>query len=102
MSTQILKSMFFVTMFGLSCSTYAMTEAEYDAVVSQAKADYKAAAAQCRTLRGNEKDVCKKEANTKYTKAKTDAKAAYKGTAHAKAEAIEDQAEADYKVAKEK
>ena len=88
--------------FGFALSTQAMTRAEYNHAVEIAQADYKSAKGKCNDLSGNTKDVCVKQAKANYTRAKSDAKAAYKGTPHARAEAREDQAEANYKVAKEK
>jgi hypothetical protein len=74
---------------------HSVTRSEYDATLAQAKADYKASVQQCESLRGNDEDVCKKQAKANYTRAETEAKSTYKGTAHARAEAIEDQAEAN-------
>jgi hypothetical protein len=96
------RSLLFLTAMSFAIASHAMSRAEYAASVSQAKADYKAAIAECRSLRGNDRDVCKKEAKANYTRDKTNADADYKGTAHAQAEAVEEQSEANYKVAKEK
>lgn len=76
-------------------------DAQYDATVDKAKADYKVAKERCDSLSGNEKDVCQKEAKARYTKAKADAKAAKK-TTNVVASASEDKREANYKVAKER
>jgi len=92
--------------FGAS-SAQAATDAEktiknqYNATVSQADADYKAAAAACDGKQGNDKDVCMKEAKAARDKAKADAKASRKSQ-DAVADARENKMEADYKVAKEK
>ena len=76
-------------------------DAQHDAAVSQAKADYKAARARCNELAGNDKDVCVKEAKAARDMAKADAKAAKKSTG-ARAEANEETREALYKADKEK
>jgi hypothetical protein len=95
---------------------------QYDARVAKAEATYKVAKEKCDDLKGNDKDVCVKEAKANYTRAKGDAKIAktVKTEAHnpsvaasgvsktpekvadAKRDAIEDNKEAQYKVAKEK
>jgi len=72
-----------------------------DARIEAAEADYKVAKAKCGAMKGNEKDVCIKEAKATETKAKADAKASQK-VATARQDATEDKLEADYKVAKEK
>jgi len=76
-------------------------KAEYKAAKKRADADYKAAKASCRTLKGNDKDVCLKQAKADYTAAVENAKAGKK-TAKAQAEATEHKMEADYKLEKEK
>lgn len=76
-------------------------DSQYDAAVSQAKADYKAARARCDQLAGNDKDVCVKDAKAARKVAKADAKAAKKSTG-ARAEANEEKREALYKADKEK
>jgi hypothetical protein len=63
-------------------------------------------------MKGNDKDVCVKEAKAQYTKAKADAKVdrvasdtsqnAMKKTADARKDAAEDKRDAEYKVAVEK
>jgi hypothetical protein len=66
-----------------------------------AEADYDVAKARCGAKKGNEKDVCLKEAKADLTRAKADAKADHKAT-DAKADAKQDTRDAEYKVAKEK
>ncbi|MFP5406049.1 MAG: cell envelope biogenesis protein TolA [Gammaproteobacteria bacterium] len=73
-----------------------------DAAIDHAEAQYKAAKDKCDALKGNDEDVCKKQAKADYEKAKADAKARDKGTPAARKDAVEDKAKADYKVAKEK
>lgn len=87
-------------------------KARYDARVARADADYDVAKEKCDDLKGNQKDVCVKEAKAAHTKAKADAKVARvereqtmktaNKTADVKRNAAEDKRDADYKVAKEK
>ena len=86
--------------------------ARYEAREAKAEADYDVAKEKCDDLKGNDKDVCVKEAKATYTKSKADAKVARVAqedtvktsnkTADAKRDAAEDKRDADYKVAKEK
>jgi hypothetical protein len=69
--------------------------------MSAADAEYKSAKARCDGMKGNEKDVCNKEAKATHKKAQADAKADRK-TTNARAEAREDKREANRSVAKEK
>jgi hypothetical protein len=82
-------------------ATEHAAKAEYKAAKKQAKADYKAAKEKCRSMKGNEKDMCLKQAKADYTAAVEDAKAGKK-TKQAQAEATEHKMEAEYKFAKEK
>jgi len=95
---------------------------QYDARVAKAEATYKVAKEKCDDLKGNDKDVCVKEAKANYAKAKGDAKVAKttqketnnpsvstggvsktpEKVADAKREATDDTKDAQYKVAKEK
>jgi hypothetical protein len=82
-----------------------------EAAKDNAKANYKAAMHEadkyksdkehCKTLSGNDKDVCMKQAKADLKKAKADAKA-HKTVVKAEANKTEDKMEAQYKVAKEK
>lgn len=67
----------------------------------QIKAQYKAEIKQCDTLKGNDKDVCEKQAEAKRDSAKADAKAGKKD-AEAQHDAAEEKHDAAYDVAKEK
>lgn len=71
--------------------------------VQMVKADaaYDVAKERCDDMKGNDKDVCVKEAKANEAKAKADAKAAKK-TGEARHDAVEDKRDADYKVAAEK
>lgn len=65
------------------------------------KTQYNAAMKHCDSLKGNDKDVCKKEAKAKRDNAHADAKAAKK-KAEAKHEAVKQKRDSAYGVAKEK
>ena len=69
--------------------------------IAAAEADYDVAKAKCGAKKGNDKDVCIKEAKAELTRAKGNAKASHK-SADAKADAREDTRDAQYKAAKEK
>ena len=91
-------------------------KARYDARVAKADAAYDVSKEKCDDLKGNDKDVCVKEAKAAYTKSKADAKVARVSNeqmartsttntskvSDTKREAREDTREAQYKVAKEK
>ena len=79
----------------------ANTDADYEAAVKQAKADYSAAKEACDSMKGNDKDVCLKQAKADYTAATQNTKIAKK-TSEAQADAGKATMEAEYKVAKEK
>jgi chromosome segregation ATPase len=85
--------------------------ARIEARIARAEANYAVAKEKCDDLKGNDKDVCVKEAKAAETKAKANAKVAKAAadpdrTATAKQavrqDAAEDNREADYKVAIEK
>jgi hypothetical protein len=81
---------------------YKNTEkARQDAAITAAKADYDVAKEKCDDRKGNDKDVCVKEAKAVETKAIADAKSAQK-VASVREDAREDKMKADYKVAMEK
>ena len=87
-------------------------KARESARLARAEAEYDVAKEKCDDLAGNRKDVCRKEAEANYTRAKADAKVdrvatdasndAMKKTADAKKDAAEDKRDADYRVALEK
>ena len=87
-------------------------KARYDARVAKADADYDVAKEKCDDLKGNDKDVCVKQAKAAHTKMKADAKVARvdnktaatasEKRAEARQDAREDTRDAQYKVAKEK
>ena len=87
-------------------------KAREDARLARADATYAVAKEKCDDLAGNPKDVCAKEANAAYVKAKADAKVdrvaadtrkdSAEKTAQAQHDAMTDKRDADYKVAIEK
>ncbi|HVO90376.1 MAG TPA: hypothetical protein VMV45_17700 [Casimicrobiaceae bacterium] len=87
-------------------------KARYEARVARADADYDVAKEKCDDLKGNDKDVCVKQAKAQHTRAKADAKVAKTAnetshdaavkTADARRDAAEDKRDAEYKVAAEK
>lgn len=80
----------------------ALSSDEYKAAVKQAQADYKAASENCKSMKGNAKDVCVAEAKAAEKKAKANAEAEHKNDAKSRQAAIVAAAEADYDVAKAK
>ncbi|MGZ5157917.1 MAG: hypothetical protein ACXWJA_16035 [Caldimonas sp.] len=74
----------------------------YSEAKSAAKSTYETDKKACDSLKDNAKDICVAEAKAKRTKAEVNAEATYKNTPKARAHAIEESAEADYKVAKER
>jgi hypothetical protein len=76
-------------------------KARRDAAIAAADADYDVAKQKCDAMKGNDKDVCVKEAKAAQTKATADAKASEKSIS-ARKDANEDKRDADYKVAIEK
>ena len=75
---------------------------EYRADKEAIEADYKVAKAKCKTLTGNAKDVCIKEAKGNENIAKAELEAKRKGTPHAQYDVQKAKAEAAYEVAQEK
>jgi hypothetical protein len=101
--THHIESRLIVTLLMLAATAaYSMTEAEYEATIARAKADYKSTVSHCKTLKGNDKDVCIKEAKATRVKAETDTASIYKGTVDSKVDAMEQQAKANYKAAIER
>ena len=74
----------------------------YESAKASAKSTYEAATKQCDAMKGNAKDICVAEAKAARVKTDEQAEAAYKGTPKARAHAIDEIAEANYKVAMER
>ena len=85
-----------------AAGTSTMSRDAYKADKDKIEAQYKADKAQCATMSGNAKDVCKEEAKGKEKVAKADLEAEYKNTDKARYDARMTKAKADYEVAKEK
>jgi hypothetical protein len=85
-----------------SASHAAGDKAAYDSAKASAKATYEAAARQCDAATGNAKDICVAEAKAVRTRTEVDAEVTYKDTPKARQHAIEETAEASYKVARER
>jgi hypothetical protein len=75
---------------------------DYRAEKERIEAEEKADKAKCKSLSGNAKDVCIKEAKGKERVAKAELEAQRKGTPHAQYEVLVTKAKAQYEVAKEK
>jgi len=90
---------------GAISSGYAVADndpAAYKSMKDKASADYKAARAQCSSLKGNAKDICQEEAKVTRAKAEADAVVQHKSDAKEIRKAREDVADAEYELAKEK
>lgn len=79
---------------------FSLTKDEYKAEKDKIEADYKSAKDKCKDMKGNEKDVCQAEAKATEKKAKAKLEADYKNTPRAQRHMVEENAEADYMVAK--
>lgn len=88
---------------GFQSASFAADNAKatYKATTKQADIDYKVAKAKCGEQKGNDKDVCLKEAKAAHTTAVADAKATRK-TSNAHKDANKDENAANYATAKEK
>lgn len=80
----------------------AMDKDAFKITQNRIDATYQTDKAQCTSLKGNAKDVCKAEAEAKRKIAKAEAEADYKNTAKARKHAIVARADAEYSVAKQK
>lgn len=89
----------------LSCCAFSVgahaADDAYKAREKQIEAEYKSAKELCKPMKGNNQDVCEKQATANHTSAMADLKAGKK-TGEARADANKDKREAEYKVAKEK
>lgn len=80
----------------------AITEADYELQQDHLAKTHDADKAKCKNLMGNQRDVCKAEADAKEDVAQADLKAAYKNTAKERLAAAKVLAKADFDVAKER
>lgn len=86
----------------MATSAFALTPAEHKAEKDRISAEYKAAKAQCKSMKGNANDVCEKQAEGREKVALAELnyqKDATEGNRHKLAKA---KADADYDVASEK
>jgi hypothetical protein len=70
--------------------------------MDRADAQYKLAKQRCDAMKGQQEDVCEKEAKAVRDKAKADARVSRSNTSGSRADAGETKAKADYRVQKEK
>lgn len=106
-----MKSMFIATLLVSAASaSFAVAQtatsnqdsATYKSVTQKVAADYKAATAQCTSMTGNAKAICREEAKAARARAKADAIAQYNNTPKSYAKALTAAANADYSLAKAK
>ncbi len=90
--------------FGLSGGAFAanMSKADYKAAQKRIDAEEKADKATCKSMSGNAKDICMKEANGKENVAKAELDAQYKPNSKSDYKVRKAKADAAYAVAKEK
>lgn len=103
MKTIIATLVFGIGALGMQSTSFAADSAKatYKATTKQADIDYKIGKTKCDEQKGNDKDVCLKEAKAAHTSAVANAKAARK-TSNARRDADEDKNDANYAAAKEK
>ncbi|TWC62412.1 cell envelope biogenesis protein TolA [Herbaspirillum sp. SJZ099] len=103
MKTIIATMIFGAAAIGMQGAAFAAdpNAAQYKADKARADADYKMAKKKCGPLRGNDQDVCEKEAKAAHESALADAKAKRKN-AEADKDARKDKNDANYDAAKEK
>ncbi len=87
---------------GNTADAAGMSKADYKAQKQRIDGDYKAAKDKCGPLKGNAQDICKAEAKGKHDVAKAELEEQYKPSPRHEAKVKTEQAEADYKVAKQK
>jgi hypothetical protein len=95
--------LFSATAFGISSAvepSTLMSRTDYNVGKSAIESDARVAAARCRDLEGNARDVCKAEARAEAKVRKADLSARYYGTVKAANEARAVRARAHYDVAK--
>src|SRR5215210_4960331 len=88
--------------FAGSASAAPISRDAYNAENKRIADQYKAERDACKSMTGNQKDVCTEQAKAKEKIAKADNEAAYKDTEKARYDAKTARAEAEYAVAKEK
>lgn len=86
----------------MATSAFAMTEAEHKAEKDRIEAQYKSSKAQCKSLRGNAKDVCEEEAEGQEKIAKAELNHRKDPSEKHRYELAKAKADAAYDVAEEK
>lgn len=86
----------------MATSAFSLTPAEQKAEKDRISADYKAANAQCKTMKGNSKDVCEKEAKGREKIAMAELDYKRDATESNRYKVAKTKADADYDVASEK
>jgi len=89
-------------MLATGASAAEMTKADYKAANDRIAVDLKAAKADCDSLSGNAKDVCRRQADAKSTIGKADLTAQYQPSSKNRYKAATARAQAEYSVAKER
>src|SRR5437762_10395059 len=87
---------------GVGASAAPVAKDAYNAENKRIEDQYKGDRDACKSMTGNQKDICIETAKGKEKVAKADNEAAYKDTEKARYDARVARAEADYAVAKEK
>ncbi|NYT83653.1 hypothetical protein H0A70_19425 [Alcaligenaceae bacterium] len=101
MKSRNLKQLIVIAATPLFMGLAATAGAAQTLTSDQIDAQYDAAMKQCDGMKGNDKDVCKKEAKAQRDSAEADMKAGKK-TAEARHDAVKEKRDAAYDVAKEK
>lgn len=86
----------------MASSAFALTPAEKNAEKTRIEAEYKAAKQQCKSMKGNAKDVCEKQASGHEKVAKAELNFRADGSETNRHKLAKAKADADYDVAKEK
>lgn len=86
----------------MASTAFALTPAEHDAEKTRIETEYKAAKQQCKSMKGNAKDVCEKQASGQEKVAKAELDFRADGSESNRHKLAKAKADADYDVAKEK
>lgn len=98
-----MNKLLFLVLAGAASASFAASNPDaYRQQAAKAESDYKIARDNCKTQKGNSKDVCQYEAKAARARALVDATAQYKDDSRSLEKARVALAEAEYDVAKEK
>ena len=86
----------------VATSSFALTSAEHKAEKHRIEADYKAAKAACKSMKGNAKDVCEKEAKGHEKVALAELEYKQDASEGKRYKLAKTKADADYEIAKER